>query len=1069
MKHSPSFPLTAAQQDIWLDQLRAGDSPLYNIGGYMDFAGPLVPELIQRAAELLVAKHDALRTQLHTDTDGLPRQTFDAALTVQVQRHDFCALQDPQAASQALMQAQMARPYAMSGEPLLRFVLVKLDDDHYRLGIQAHHLILDGWGFGQVLQSLARLYTDLEQGRQPEPYAPSYIDFIDTDLRYQASARYARDRAYWLDKYQVLPEPLLTPRHNAPASSNTWVEPFPVVLLNRMEQVANRYQASAFHVLLAALYVYFTRTSQREEWVVGLPILNRSNARFRSTVGLFTQVSAVRFQFDAQLPFSAVVRGVRDQLKQDFRHQRFPLSEMNRELGLRRTDRGQLFDLSVSFEQDDHDLRFGQVQARAVKVSNYHEPLPIAFHLRSNRYQDTACLHCVYNEAWFREDEVQALAQRFTWLLEQGLANTALTLAEFALVTPAEQLRLQQWNATAQAPASAQTLHRRIEAQAARTPDAIAVVHQDRQLTYAQLDQQANALAHQLLEHGVQPDDRVAIVARRGLDTVAGLLAILKAGACYVPVDPAHPAERLSYLLHDSSPVAVLAQHNVLARLPMLDVPIIRLDLPTHGRSDSPPVAVTPSNLAYVIYTSGSTGLPKGVMVEHHTVSNLVDWHCRAFNLHAGSQTASVAGFGFDAMAWEVWPALCVGATLHLPPAQDDAQDIDALLNWWRAQPLDVCFLPTPVAEYAFSQRLQHPTLRTLLIGGDRLRSFSRAQTFDVINNYGPTEATVVATSGRVEAGHALHIGAPIDNATVYVLDEQRRPVPIGVAGELYIGGKGVARGYLNQPELSAERFVDDPFTAGRMYRTGDLVRWLPDGNLEYLGRNDDQVKIRGVRIELGEIESALASHPAVQEAVVQCREGQLLAWFVARHNVEIEALRAHLQASLPDYMLPAAYVQLEAMPLTANGKLDRKALPAPTQQAFVTRQFEAPYEGAETLLAQIWAELLQVQQVGRHDHFFELGGHSLLAVQLVQRMRQAGLHADVQVLFGQPTLAALAAVSGGSEVQVPGNRIAPGCSHITPDMLALAELDQPSLDRIVAGIPGGAANVQEIYPLAPL
>ena len=273
-----------------------------------------------------------------------------------------------------------------------------------------------------------------------------------------------------------------------------------------------------------------------------------------------------------------------------------------------------------------------------------------------------------------------------------------------------------RWNATAQAPASAQTLHRRIEAQAARTPDAIAAVHQDRQLTYAQLDQQANALAHQLLEHGVQPDDRVAIVARRGLDTVAGLLAILKAGACYVPVDPAHPAERLSYLLHDSSPVAVLAQHNVLARLPMLDVPIIRLDLPTHGRSDSPPVAVTPSNLAYVIYTSGSTGLPKGVMVEHHTVSNLVDWHCRAFNLHAGSQTASVAGFGFDAMAWEVWPALCVGATLHLAPAQDDAQDIDALLDWWRAQPLDVCFLPTPVAEYTFSQRLQHPTLRTLLI-----------------------------------------------------------------------------------------------------------------------------------------------------------------------------------------------------------------------------------------------------------------------------------------------------------------------------------------------------------------
>ena len=1073
MKYSSSlpasFPLTAAQQDIWLDQLRVGDSPLYNIGGYVDFAGAVDPDLIQRAVERLVAKHDALRTQLHTDAEGLARQTFDAEWVVEVVRHDFSRLPDPQAATQALMQAQMAQPYAMTGEPLFRFFLVKLDDDHYRLGTQAHHLILDGWGFGQMLQSLARLYTDLQHGRESEPQAPSYIDFIDTDQRYQHSARYARDRAYWLDKYQQLPEPLLTPRHNAQAPSNTLVEAFPVALLNRMEQVANRYQASAFHVLLAAMYVYFTRTSQRDEWVVGLPILNRSNARFRSIVGLFTQVSAVRFQFSEQLSFSALVRGVRDQLKQDFRHQRFPLSEMNRELGLRRTGRGQLFDLSVSYEQDDHDLRYGQVQARAIKVSNHHEPLPIAIHLRSNRYQDTACLHCVYNEAYFQHDEVQALAQRFTWLLEQGLENTALAVGEFSLVTPAEQAQLQQWNATALPTATLQTLHERIEAQAARTPDAVAAVHQGRQLTYAQLDQQANALALQLLEHGVQPDDRVAIVARRGLETLVGLLAILKSGGCYVPVDPAHPAERLHYLLHDSAPVAVLTQQDLLHRLPALDVPLIRLDQPTIHHGGSPRVAVTPSNLAYVIYTSGSTGLPKGVMVEHHSVSNLVDWHCQAFNLHAGSHTASVAGFGFDAMAWEVWPALCVGATLHLPPAHDGPEDIDALLGWWRAQPLDVCFLPTPVAEYAFSQRLEHPTLRTLLIGGDRLRAFSRAQTFDVINNYGPTEATVVATSGRIKVGAPLHIGAPIANATVYLLDQQQRPVPIGVAGELYVGGKGVARGYLNRPDLSAERFLDDPFSQGRMYRTGDLARLLPNGNLEYLGRNDDQVKIRGVRIELGEIESALASHPAVKEAVVQFREGQLLAWFIQQHSVDIETLRAHLQASLPEYMLPVAYVKLDVMPLTANGKLDRKALPEPTHQAFVTRLFEAPREGVETTLAQIWTELLQVQPIGRHDHFFELGGHSLLAVQLVQRMRQAGLRADVQVLFSQPTLAALAAASVGSDVQVPANRIPAACTQITPDMLALAELDQPSLERIVAGIPGGAANVQEIYPLAPL
>nr|WP_281349907.1 non-ribosomal peptide synthetase [Pseudomonas karstica] len=1071
------FALTAAQRDIWMDQLRIGESPLYNIGGYVDLAGPVSPELIQRTMELSVAKHDALRTVLLIDGDGLPRQTFARALTVQVPLHDFSTLPDPQAAAQALMQQRMAQPYAMDKGPLFRFFLVKLEDNHYHLGIQVHHLILDGWGFGQLLQSLAGIYSALEQGLEPDLAAPSYIDFIDNDEHYRASTRYGRDREYWQGKYQALPEPLLLPRYRArhgkdEAPANTLVQPFSMALLERMEQVANRYQASAFHVLLAAMYVYFTRTAQRQEWVVGMPILNRSNARFRSTLGLFVQVSAVRFQFSDQLSFGALVRGVRDQLKQDFRHQRFPLSEMNRELGLLRADRGQLFDLSVSYEQEDHDSRFGQTMAHANMVSSHHEQLPIAIHLRSNRHNHTACLHCAYNEAYFHRDDVQALTERFTYLLEQGLEDTPLPVSGFSLLTPREALQLKHWNATAQDRPAVDVLHRRIEAQAALTPDAVAAVYQGRQLTYAELNQQANRLAHHLLGLGVKPDDRVAIVARRGLETLAGLLAILKSGACYVPVDPSHPAERLGYLLNDSTPVAVLTQQDLLARLPSLDVPVLNLDQPSWQQHSTanPQVAVTSQNLAYVIYTSGSTGLPKGVMVEHHTVANLVDWHCSTFDLCQGRHTASVAGFGFDAMAWEVWPALCAGATLHLPPAHDGAEDIDALLDWWRAQPLDVCFLPTPVAEYAFSQNIEHPTLRTLLIGGDRLRQFSRAQHFDVINNYGPTEATVVATSGRVEAGQPLHIGKPMANATVYLLDEQQRLVPIGVAGELYVGGKGVARGYLNRPELTGERFLDDPFNPGRMYRTGDLARWLADGTLEYLGRNDDQVKIRGVRIELGEIEAVLASHAGVAEAVAQVREGQLLAWFVAHEPVVVDELRTYVQSRLSDAMVPVAYMKLDVLPLTTNGKLDRKALPAPGPDAFITRRYEAPQGAVETLLAQIWAEVLQVERVGRQDHFFELGGHSLLAVNLVQRMRQAGLRADVQVLFGQPTLAALAAAVGaGTELEVAANRIPADCTRITPDMLALVELDQATIDRIAAAIPGGAANVQEIYPLAPL
>ncbi|RON69757.1 non-ribosomal peptide synthetase [Pseudomonas fluorescens] len=618
------------------------------------------------------------------------------------------------------------------------------------------------------------------------------------------------------------------------------------------------------------------------------------------------------------------------------------------------------------------------------------------------------------------------------------------------------------------------TIHRLVEAQAEQQPDAMAVVQGAQQLTYAQLNQRANRLAHHLLGLGVQPDDRIAVCLRRSPDMLVALLAILKAGAGYVPVDPAYPAQRIAYLLQDSDPVAVLAQastRDLLGRMPVIDLDNATWQHLSEANPQLP--TLTPAHLAYVIYTSGSTGEPKGVMVEHATLENLVHWHCEAFDLQAGSHTASVAGFGFDAMAWEIWPALCVGATLHLPPQSISNEHLDALLDWWRAQPLQVSFLPTPVAEYAFSRDLGHPTLRTLLIGGDKLRQFPRNQTFAVINNYGPTEATVVATSGAVEAGQTLHIGRPMANAKVYLLDEQQRPVPVGVAGELFVGGAGVARGYLHRPELSAERFLEDPFSdepQARMYRTGDLARWLADGTIEYLGRNDDQVKLRGVRIELGEIEAALSRHAAVQDCVVLVRDGQLLAWFTGQLSVEIEDLRSHLQAQLPPALVPAAYVRLDSLPLTANGKLDRRALPEPDQSAWLSREYEAPQGAVETTLAQIWSDVLQVEQVGRHDNFFELGGHSLLAVTLIERMRQADLRTDVRVLFSQPTLAALAAAVGsGREVEVPANLIPADCTHITPDMLPLVQLDQASIERIVATVSGGAANVQDIYPLAPL
>ncbi|MBH3313099.1 non-ribosomal peptide synthetase, partial [Pseudomonas mosselii] len=570
------------------------------------------------------------------------------------------------------------------------------------------------------------------------------------------------------------------------------------------------------------------------------------------------------------------------------------------------------------------------------------------------------------------------------------------------------------------------------------------VVQGELRLTYGELNQRANRLAHHLIERGVVLGDRVALCLERGPQRMVAMLAVLKAGAAYVPVDPGYPAQRIAYLLSDSAPALVLVESTTEALVGDVAKVLMDGDDWLDQAASNPVVAgLDAHQLAYVIYTSGSTGQPKGVMVEHRTLANLIHWHCQAFALGEGSHTSSVAGFGFDAMAWEAWPALCAGALLHLPPASIGGEHVDELLDWWLEQPLHVSFLPTPVAEQALRRERQHPTLRTLLVGGDRLRQFDRDPGFALVNNYGPTETTVVATSGQLQPGGALHIGKPTANTRLYVLDEQRQPVPVGVIGELYIGGAQVARGYFNRPELTAERFVDDPFNGGRMYRTGDLVRWNADGTLDYQGRNDDQVKIRGVRVELGEIEAALKAQSGIADAVVLVRNERLLAWFTEAAVVDLDTLRQGLQTRLPGHLIPQAFVRLDELPLTRHGKLDRKALPDPDPSAVAREVYVAPIGATEEAMAAIWAEVLGIEQVGRHDNFFELGGHSLLAVSLTARLRHAGLQADVRTLFGQPTVAALAATLGhGRQVEVPANRIPAGCTRITPDMLPLVDLE---------------------------
>jgi amino acid adenylation domain-containing protein len=626
-----------------------------------------------------------------------------------------------------------------------------------------------------------------------------------------------------------------------------------------------------------------------------------------------------------------------------------------------------------------------------------------------------------------------------------------------------------------------QCIHELFEAQVEQTPDAIAVTFSASRLTYRELNRRAEQLACQLRALGVGPDVLVALFLERSFDMVVGMLGVLKAGGAYVPLDPAHPPNRLAYMLEDAQPLILLTQRRLQSDLPPHRAQVVAIDGDVPFAA--PPTAriARASDLAYVIYTSGSTGAPKGVEIAHGAVVNMLESMRKRPGLDAAGRMLAITTLTFDIAVLEIFLPLACGGCVVIAPSETAANGAalmeliaQAGVNVMQATPATLRMLLA--AGWAGAPDLK------ILCGGESWPAELAGQLLtrcaSLWNMYGPTETTVWSAVAKVEAGRQVVIGRPIANTRLYVLDRALQLVPMGVPGELCIGGAGLARGYLRRPELTRERFVADPFAAlgMRMYRTGDLVKRLPDGTIEFLGRLDHQVKVRGFRIELGEIEAALVKHPAVREAVVVAREVQsekpLVAYVVADSDDQLAGmLRVHLAAHVPEYMVPAAFVRLEALPLTPNGKLDRRALPSPNDAAYARASYEAPQGETETVLAAIWAELLGVERVSRHDNFFNLGGHSLLAVTLIERLRRAGLRADVRTVFSAPTLAGLAAATrlddGG--VEVPPNLIVPGSARITPEMLPLIRLSQAEIDGIAAHVSGGAANIQDIYPLAPL
>ncbi|CAJ3749876.1 syringomycin synthetase [Burkholderia pseudomallei] len=1099
--------LTAGQYGIWLDQMLNPDLPCYILGAILRIDGTFDEALLTSVVNEVVNANDSLRAVLVSE-GGSVRQRVLSDVELEIAHIDFSGSAHPHDSAWRYMRTAFDTAFALDGL-LCDFRIVRESPSRTYWMYRCHHLVADG----QSVSMICRMIVDLYNRRASADMArieptPSYFDSLDDDRKYAESSRYERDAQFWQDKFSSLPPPLLSSRSSEAAARPASFPDGQVNLTierakyDRLGRIAEASGCTIVHVMFGVLALYFSRAFQVDEVVIGMPVHNRSTAQQKRAIGMFASVVPIRIPVDGNERFVSLLNGVSAELRHCYRHQRFPIAELNRRLGLVRTGRRQLFDLTLSFEKFPLDFYIGDVKLGLTSMRHRFEQTPITVNVQDYHEDQDLVMQFNYDVNAFSHAEVDNIGTRIGGLLDALIEHhDDMPVGMLPLLDEAERKQVvYEWNATERDYPIEQCIHQLFEAQVDRKPEAIALTFDGQRLSYAELNARANRLAHYLQARGVGPDRLVALCAERGIEMVVGLLAILKAGGAYVPLDPSHPPERLRRMLDDTNPVAVLVddigadalasfESHVAARSPRVH---LSRDI-AQWRACSPANPPTPREraarrLAYVIYTSGSSGEPKGVMNEHRGVVNRLWWMQQTYALDERDAVLQKTPFSFDVSVWEFFWPLMSGARLVIakPEGHKDPAYLSELIDRERVTTLH--FVPSMLQAFLEDEGAARGcgSVKRVMCSGEALppslvKRFYRCLPDARLHNlYGPTEAAVDVTAWACDAeegGASVPIGRPIANTRIYVLDGYGQPVPRGVAGELYIGGVQVARGYLNRPELTRERFVDDPFVAGgRLYKTGDLARWRTDGSLEYLGRNDFQVKIRGFRIELGEIEAQLAKVAGVRETVVLARdsgspagEKRLVAYYTG--NADVAALREQATRHLPAYMVPSAYVRLDAWPLTPNGKLDRRALPAPADDAYARAEYEAPQGAKEEALAAIWKDLLPVERISRHDNFFELGGHSLLVIGLSEKLRAAGLHADVRVVYRASTLADLAAHLGtdNQDIRIPPNLIADGDEHITPAQLTLVALSQESIDALVTKVEGGAANVQDIYPLAPL
>jgi amino acid adenylation domain-containing protein len=1031
-----ALPLSFGQERLWFLERLAPGSAAYHVPIALRLGGALDAEALESAWSEVVRRHEVLRTR-YPEHEGIPAQAIDPAARVAIPVEDVASLEE----LREHLSAEMVRTFDLAEAPPVRVRLWRLAPEDHVLLICIHHIATDGWSTGLMMGELSALYAGFRDGAAPRlPELPvQYADYAAWQREHLSGERLEAQLAYWRTRLAGA-APLELPTDRARPAVQSFrgggvEQELGGPAVRALRALAAKTGSTPFMVLLAGWQALLGRMSGQDDVTVGTPIAGRTRRELEGLVGFFVNTLALRTDLSGDPTFGELVARVRETTLGAYQHQELPFEHLVDAIAPERSlSRNPLFQVSFALQQGTGgDGGLGGLSIAATPIRSQTAQFDLALTVVDSEERLRCALQ--FSTDLYDEATARGLLERYARLLEQAASAPDVRLSRLELLSPDERERvLADWNRTDTAFPAPRPLHELISEQAARTPAATAVEGESGTLSYAELEERANRLAHLLREHGVGPETRVGILLERTPELFVALLGVLKAGGAYVPLDPEYPAERLAFILQDSGAALLLTHSGLAERIAGgLRLHLDRLGDDLARRPATPPPALSGADgLVYVLYTSGSTGRPKGALLTHDALVNRLLWMQQALPLAPGDGVLHKTAFGFDVAGWELFWPLLVGARVVLarPGGQRDPAYLARRVAETGISTLH--FVPSMLPAFLDAVDAQPgagASLRHVVCSGEALGTALAERTLRTLpgavlwNLYGPTEAAIDVTARRVAsaadaqgAGGGVPLGQPIANTQTYVLDAALRPAPLGAWGELYLGGVQLARGYLARPGLTAERFVPDPYggrSGARLYRTGDRARWRADGVLEYGGRLDEQVKVRGQRIEPGEVEAVLLSHSNVTEAAVvalgEAEDKRLVAYVVARDELDTAALRTHAEARLPAYMVPSAFVVLEQLPLTPNGKLDRRALPAPEFRAAAA--YTAPRTPTEETLAAIWAEVLGIERVGVEDGFFELGGHSLLATRVVARAQAAfGVELPLRLVFEHPTVATLAA-----------------------------------------------------------